>query len=126
MARPKRGSQIIDFVQRRLYALEAFEPDFDLGNGLSAKAIAQSIEVTRNSLNSYNKALSELDAMGETLDDGEAQLEEIAERLLGAILARDGKTSDIYKTVNSVKKNPKKAPRKSAKEGTPDNKTEAA
>ena len=110
MARPKRGSQVIDKARRRIAALKSISPTLDLGNGVTVNSFADAIKTTQDKLETYNSSLSTVDQTQEAFELAEQSLMELTEHMLVNVAAKYGKNSNEYKMAGGVRKSDRKSP----------------
>jgi paraquat-inducible protein B len=104
MPRRKRTSEPLTNAQLRITALNTIDPNLDLGNGISVAAFNAKIEETRQTLETYNNALSAIDQTTSTIQDLEKSLTELSTRLLSGVATVYGRSSNQYKMVNATRR----------------------
>lgn len=110
MARRKRGSRTLERAQKRLDGIQAVNPKFSAGSGVTAASYLKMINELRSEISAYNTALSNVDALTNRVADKEKQLAQYSERMLLAVAAQYGKDSDEYEKAGGVRKQDRKRP----------------
>lgn len=103
MAR-KRKSLVLEKAKRRLKALQALNPDLDLGNGLNLATYAAAIEELQARLDTYNATVERLAQSRTEIEQIEQDLAPEVERMLSAAATIYGKNSDEYEMVGGKKR----------------------
>ncbi len=93
MARLKRNHSHFDVAVTRCAALQAIDPQLDLGFGLTIANYEAAIAKFRTLLNAYNTALAQLDAQKRALDQEERALRDLSARMLSTAAGRYGRDS---------------------------------
>lgn len=96
MARLKRNHSHFDVAVTRCAAMQAIDPQLDLGFGLTIVNYEAAIANFRTVLNAYNTALAQLDAQKRALDQEERALRDLSARMLSAAAGRYGRDSTEY------------------------------
>lgn len=96
MARPKRGSAVLDSATRRNAGMRSISPMLEFGNGLSLTEYDARIQTLQAQLSSYNTMLSTLDEMAGRITLLEQDLRSYSERMLMSVATRYGKDSLQY------------------------------
>jgi hypothetical protein len=91
-----RGSAALDKAQRRLASLKSIGEELDLGYGLTVEAYTQLISDTRETLESHNTLLSEIEESRKVVTQLEKTLSEFSGRMLSGVASRYGKGSIEY------------------------------
>ncbi|MEO1387982.1 MAG: hypothetical protein AAFV85_11485 [Cyanobacteria bacterium J06634_6] len=110
MARKKRSSRVLERAQRRLAGIQSIDEKADLGSGLTAQNYGKSIVALREKIDAYNKALSEVDALLNEVNEAERQLADQSEQMLLGVAVKYGKNSSEYEMAGGVKKSDRKRP----------------
>jgi hypothetical protein len=96
MPQKTRGSAALDKAQRRLGQIKSIDENLDLGFGLTVTAYDQLIDETRTSLEAHNTLLSNIAESRQRLDQLNASLSDLSERMLRGVAIRYGKNSIEY------------------------------
>lgn len=99
-----RSSQILEKAQRRLNGLRYLNPNMDFGNGLSVENFASITEEVQTKLDDYNATIASLDQRRAEIATLEQTLQNLSERMLGAVASVYGKESDEYEMAGGVKR----------------------
>ena len=110
MARQKRSSRTLDKAQRRLAGIQSIDEKVDLGSGLTAQNYVKTIDALRKKIDAYNKALSNVDALQNDVNEAERLLAEQSEKMLLGVAVKFGKNSSEYEMAGGVKKSDRKRP----------------
>jgi hypothetical protein len=108
MARPKRKHSHFDVAVTRCAALQAIDPQLDLGFGLTVPNYQAAISEFLVKLNAYNTALSLLDAQARALADEERALQKLSTRMLSSTAGRYGRDSTEYQKAGGSNQNGRK------------------
>jgi uncharacterized protein YukE len=108
MPRRKRTSAALENAQSRIAAIETIDPKLDLGNGVSVADFNNKLEVTRQALEDYNKALSAIDQTGSYVTELERSLTDLSSRMLSGVATIYGKSSSQYKMAYGSKRTTRK------------------
>ncbi|WP_315791288.1 hypothetical protein [Fischerella sp. JS2] len=104
MPRPKRSSRVLEKAQLRACGLKAIDPNLDFGNAGNLQNLTQQIEQLRAKIDTYNTALSIIDASRTDIEQLEKNLSSLCERLLLAVAVKYGKDSQEYVMAGGVRK----------------------
>lgn len=105
MAYRKRStSEAFDKLSHRLEAMRTLNPTFNLGNGLKVDEVDELAEFLRSKLHLYNETLSDADDLRTTLIQLERKANDVAQRLLSAVLVKFGQDSYEYRRVGGTRK----------------------
>jgi hypothetical protein len=104
MPRQKRASRILEKAQLRSSGLKAIDPNIDFGNANNLKNLTEQIDQLRTKINSYNTALSVIDASKTDIEQLEKSLGALCERMLLAVAVKYGKDSSEYEMAGGVRK----------------------
>ena len=110
MARQMRSSRILDKAQRRLSSIQSIDEKLDLGSGLTAQSYVKTIDGLRKKIDAYNKALSNVDALQNQVNEAERMLADQSEQMLMGVAVKFGKNSSEYEMAGGVKKSERKKP----------------
>ncbi|MBL1174780.1 hypothetical protein [Pantanalinema sp. GBBB05] len=91
-----RGSSALSKAQRRLALLKSLDINLDLGSGLTVAAYTNLIEENRATLEAYNTLLSNAEEYRQRLNQMDAALSAMSERMLTGVAAKYGRTSVEY------------------------------
>ena len=91
MARPKRGSRVLDKAQRRLSSIRSINAKLALDGGITAAEYEKRIVALRNKIDTYNTTLSTVDELYNEIKVTEASLSDYSERVLIGVAAKYGK-----------------------------------
>lgn len=109
MTERTRGSAILDKAQRRLAQLQSVDDHLDLGMGLTLMTYNQLVNTTRDALQSHNVLLSDVAESRKRVEQLEADLADLSERMLRGVGIRYGKNSIEYdKAGGSARKRTKR------------------
>ena len=103
MGRLRRSSSAIDQVAARINGLKSKDPNFDLGNGLTAAVCEQALTTTRGKLNTYNQTLATADDQLNELTASERELKDLSKRILAAVKAKYGSDSSEYELAGGTR-----------------------
>ncbi len=104
MPRQKRTSRILEKAQLRSSGLKAIDPNLDFGNAGNLQNLTQQIEQLRAKIDTYNTALTVIDASKSDIEQLEKSLSALCERLLLAVAVKYGKDSQEYVMAGGVRK----------------------
>ena len=104
MPRQKRASRVLEKAQLRLSGLKAIDPKIDFGDDKSLNNLTQQIDQLRTKIDSYNTALSMIDASKTDIEQLEKSLGALCEMMLLAVAAKYGKDSSEYEMAGGVRK----------------------
>jgi len=98
---PSRG---FNKLLARLEALRTINPTFNFGNGLDVDEIDDLVTTMQSTLHKYNKTLSDADDLRTTIIDLQRKANDVAQRLLSAVLVKYGQDSYEYRRVGGTRK----------------------
>ncbi|MBD2727353.1 hypothetical protein H6G96_13695 [Nostoc sp. FACHB-892] len=104
MPRQKRASRVLEKAQLRLSGLKAIDPQIDFGDAKNLNNLTQQIDQLRTKIDSYNTALSVIDASKTDIEQLEKSLGSLCEMMLLAVAAKYGKDSSQYEMAGGVRK----------------------
>jgi uncharacterized lipoprotein YehR (DUF1307 family) len=104
MPRQKRASRVLEKAQLRLSGLKAIDPKIDFGDAKNLNNLTQQIDQLRTKIDSYNTALSVIDASKTDIEQLEKSLGSLCEMMLLAVAAKYGKDSSQYEMAGGVRK----------------------
>ncbi|RUR80205.1 hypothetical protein ACF3DV_01070 [Chlorogloeopsis fritschii PCC 9212] len=104
MPRLKRASRILEKAQLRASGLKAIDPNIDFGDTNNLQNLTQQIEQLRTKIDTYNTALSVIDASRTDIEQLEKSLSTLCEKLLLAVAVKYGKDSQEYVMAGGVRK----------------------
>ncbi|PMB46644.1 hypothetical protein CEN39_25705 [Fischerella thermalis CCMEE 5201] len=104
MPRSKRSFRVLEKAQLRACGLKAIDPNLDFGNAGNLQNLTQQIEQLRTKINTYNTALTAIDASRTDIEQLEKNLSSLCERLLLAVAVKYGKDSQEYVMAGGVRK----------------------
>ena len=108
MARLKTSSTTYEKAFRRQAAVKSIDPNYDLGNGLTAANYEQAINNVKSAMDDYNTTLSTVDDKLNSLKDYEKELRDWNERILTGVAAKYGKDTTQYEQAGGKKKSERK------------------
>lgn len=88
----------------RFNGLKTVDPDFDLGNGLTAAFYKNKIDAIKGVLDKYNSLLTQADEQSNIFDMLEKELRDLNERFLLAVAVKYGKDSNEYEMAGGTRK----------------------
>lgn len=91
-----RGSSALSKAERRLALLKSLDDNLDLGSGLTVPAYTSLIEKNRATLEAYNTLLSNVEASRQLVNQMDADLSAMSERMLTGVAAKYGRNSVEY------------------------------
>ena len=115
MARMKRTSKVLERAQQRAAGLTSISPTLDLGGGLTLTAFTGEIAAIQARQETYNVALSAVDAAYNNLLAGERNLADLTERVFAGVAARYGKDSNEYEMAGGTRRSERKRPTRQPK-----------
>ena len=104
MSRLKTSSITYEKAFRRQAAVKSIDPNYDLGNGLTASNYEQAINSVKSAMDDYNTTLSTVDDKLNSLKDHEKQLRDWNERILTGVASKYGKDTTQYEQAGGRKK----------------------
>jgi uncharacterized protein YukE len=110
MARRKRNSRTLNKAEVRLASIKSISPSLDVGEGLTVKDYTKKIENLRQSLETYNTALSDIDVLLTQIVESEQDLADYSENILRGIAYKFGSNSHEYQRAGGVRKSDRKRP----------------
>ncbi len=110
MAYKKKSSSHYEKAITRLAALRSIDANMDLGNGLTIVTYEKAVTTLRDSINSYNTQLSQVDELKNKAAEAELTLKDQSERMLNGVASKYGKNSNEYEKAGGVKKSERKRP----------------
>jgi hypothetical protein len=113
--RLKQRTRVVDYAERRMNAAKAIDRSFDFGNGVTANSLKTLIETYDEQCAAHNTATEVLENLTRDIKQTEADIENLADRLLDSVAAKYGRSSSEYKLVSSIKKTPPKSAKAKAK-----------
>jgi hypothetical protein len=113
MAYRKRTSTTLEKAHKRSLSIKSIDPYLDLGNGLTAREFAKTIDDTQQKIDSYNLALSSLTQLYNEMMESEKILADQHERMLSGVLAKFGRNSTEYEMAGGSKRTGKRKARTS-------------
>jgi hypothetical protein len=105
MSRRQRSSTVLQKAVRRAAGMNSIDPNLDVGNGLSLRALSTLIETMQTKENAYNSALANLDKLYTDMLQTERELGDMIEHMLMGVGAKYGKSSVEYGMAGGVPKN---------------------
>ena len=112
MARLRRSSTILETARQRLSGLKSITPKPNFGTALDIDQYEQDINKLSDDLDKYNQTVSLLDQMQNSLEDGEANINDKSKRMLAATGAQYGPNSNEYEGVGGTRLSEHKRPSK--------------
>jgi hypothetical protein len=110
--RRKQRSRILGVARARIGGLNAIGSNLDFGNGLTTDALANLLAETEVTITTYNRLLGEVDSTRRAVRRLEKELADLCDRILKAVAAYYGTSSDEYGKVGGVPKTERKRPRR--------------
>ena len=115
MPRPKRSSPVLDKAQNRSDALATIDPKLNLGADLALTGYNAKIAALDAKVKEYNDLLAQTDSTSTVLDEMEAQLADLNERMLKGVASQYGRDSAEYGQAggtrkSDIKRSPRTAP----------------
>ncbi len=112
MARLKRTrtSNVLEVARQRLAGFKPINPEPNLGPSLTVALYEGKIDAVNGLLNSYNQKLADVDQFQNDLQAGEAELNELNQRILSGGEARYGPDSSEYEMLGGTRKSDSKKP----------------
>jgi hypothetical protein len=110
MSSRKRSSRVLEKAQRRLTGVQSIDEKLALGKDLSILHYSKHIAALRDKLNTYNKAISDLNALRCEIDDAERFLSQYSEQILMGVGGAFGKNSYEYEKAGGVRTSDRKRP----------------
>ena len=104
MARLKKGASHYEKAVTRLAALKSVDEKMDLGNGISFTSYEAAVQDLRNKLDDYNTSLSTIDEKRRLVQESEAFLKDMSQRVLTGVATCFGKNSNEYEMAGGTKK----------------------
>lgn len=114
MARQKRSSRILNKAQRRAASIQSIDTALNLGTGLTVQTYSKHIADLQAKVNSYNKSLSDVDALQNEISEAEQFLRDYSEQMLLGVAVKFGKNSAEYEKAGGIKKRDRKRPTRKA------------
>jgi hypothetical protein len=112
--RRKYRHPTVGIARARLGGLQAIGPSQDFGNGLSTEAFAALLAQADAAILTYNRLFGELDSARRSLRLLEVELADMSDRILKAVAAYYGTSSDEYAKVGGTPKRERKRSRRVA------------
>jgi hypothetical protein len=103
----KTNSKVLDQVQLRLSTLKSIDPDLDLGDGLTIRAVSKKVQDTRAEIDLYNTEVSVVEQKYKTIREKEGAIADLSDRIVDGIAFKFGRKSNEYKMVRSIRRNSK-------------------
>ncbi|RAM50918.1 MAG: hypothetical protein C6Y22_14255 [Hapalosiphonaceae cyanobacterium JJU2] len=103
MPRQKRSSRVLKKAQSRFLGLKAINPNLDFGNAGNLQNLTQQIQQLEAKLNTYNTALTVIDASKIDIELLEKSLSALCEKLLVAVGLEYGQDSQEYMMAGGVR-----------------------
>jgi hypothetical protein len=110
--RRKQRSRILGVARARIGGLNAIGSNLDFGNGLTTDALANLLAETEVTITTYNRLLGEVDSTRRAVRRLEKELADLCDRILKAVAAYYGTSSDEYGKVGGVPKAERKRPQR--------------
>ena len=104
MPRPKRSSPVLDKAQNRSDALATIDPKLNLGADLALTGYNAKIAALDAKVKEYNDLLAQTDSTSTVLDEMEAQLADLNERMLKGVASQYGRDSAEYGQAGGTRK----------------------
>lgn len=114
----KRTTDIIQQAENRAATLRLIEGKLDFGKSLSLAAFTAKIESAREQAHALNALLAATEAARHALDDTEAELKDLNNRILQAVLVQFGSHSEEYVMVGGARPADRKRPTRRPTEPT--------
>ena len=90
-------------AQKRLDGMVSIDEDLDLGNGVSVTTVRAAIKKVTDDISNYNTTLSQLDEMGNEIEQDTKMLNELNSRALKGIEFKYGKNSNEYEKAGGTR-----------------------
>jgi len=104
MPRQKRTSRILEKAEIRMSGLKAVDPAMDFGDSRSLIEMGVEMRKLRDRLESYNRALAEVDSSKKDIDELEKRLADLVDRMLIGVAFKYGKDSREYEMAGGMRK----------------------
>ncbi|BAU15680.1 hypothetical protein LEP3755_62400 [Leptolyngbya sp. NIES-3755] len=104
MPRQKRTSRILEKAELRMSGLKAVDPTMDFGDSRSLIEMGVEMRKLRDRLESYNRALAEVDSSKKDIDELEKRLADLSDRMLIGVAFKYGKDSREYEMAGGMRK----------------------
>ena len=103
MARRKKTSVMLTKAERRLAGLKSINPKLDLGNGVTTTSFEKEVLALRQTIESYNTLLSQVDNVANEIEQAEKELSVTAENALLGVKIKFGKDSSEYEMAGGTR-----------------------
>lgn len=104
MPRQKRTSRVLEKAEIRISGLKAVDPTMDFGDSRSLIEMGSQMRRLRDQLESYNRALAEVDSSKKEIDELEKSLADLSDRMLIGVAFKYGKDSREYEKAGGMRK----------------------
>lgn len=104
MPRQKRTSRTLEKAELRISGLKAVDPAMDFGDSRSLVQMSVQMNRLRDRLESYNRALAEVDSSKKDIDELEKGLADLIDRMLIGVAFKYGKDSREYEKAGGTRK----------------------
>lgn len=104
MPRQKRTSRVLEKAELRISGLKAVDPAMDFGDSRSLVEMSVQMKRLRDRLESYNRALAEVDSSKKDIDELEKGLADLIDRMLIGVAFKYGKDSREYEKAGGMRK----------------------
>lgn len=108
MARQKRKSRTLSNAEVRLASIKSISLTLDVGEGLNVKDYTDKIESLRQSLETYNTILANIDILRTQLIENEKDLADYSDKFLHGISYKYGNNSHEYQMAGGTRKSDRK------------------
>lgn len=104
MPRQKRTSRVLEKAEIRISGLKAVDPAMDFGDSRSLVQMNVQMNWLRDRIESYNRALTEVDSLKKDIDELEKSLADLSDRMLIGVAFKYGKDSREYEMAGGMRK----------------------
>ncbi|WP_058996509.1 hypothetical protein [Leptolyngbya sp. NIES-2104] len=104
MPRQRRTSRILERAEIRISGLKAVDPAMDFGEARSLVQMSVQMTRMRDRIESYNRALAEVDSSKKDIDELEKTLADLTDRMLIGVAFKYGKDSREYEMAGGMRK----------------------